>query len=604
MSEPRSIESVQRTVAALRRKYEMRDQRNAEVEAVLSGDFDHVAPDLFSDEWPRPLVANRISVYTRHAAAALAPLPNLSCASARMDSDAARTFAEKRGKIVDNYFTQSMVQAQMQSRAGMFYTHGMIVTSVEPDFETKMPSIVIEDANRVYPVWDRLGRTKAVAQVFERSLIDLMAEYPEHEAAIRQAFSNVDGSLTDRQVEVTKYADADRIAMWLTRDATVTLDDIPNPLGRCPVVVTPLPGSDGSSGAFDDLIWVQLGLHAMQVYTMQGVAQAVNAPIAVPDDVAEIPIGPNEVVRSRTPRDIHRIGLDVPQGAWAAQEYLSREVEFGAIVPEALGGQIDASVVTGKGVQQLMAGYSQQIAMAQESLGPHFKTVAELAFLVDETYFGDVKKQISGHTEGTPYAISYTPRKDIRGDHSVTVQYGGVAGMDPNRSLVYLLQELGGGIVSKDYVRRHLPADINAIEEESKIALEETRGSLMQTFSAYLQSLPMMIQAGMDPSEIIAKGVLATRELQKGRPIEEVLGEVFKPPEPEPQTEEVPPEQQAVDPETGLPGGGGGDPTGELTPGLATRGPRARPDLNMLFAGTTSTGAPNLQSGVSRMIPT
>lgn len=605
MAEKPPLDRAQARVAAMRRKYALRDHRNAEVSAVLAGDYNKVAPDLFSDEWPRPLVANRISVYTRHAAAALAPLPNFSCESGKMDSDRAREFAEKRGKIVQSYFDNSLVQLQMQERAGQFYTHGLMVTSVEPDFDAKAPLVVYEDPARVYPLWDRIGRTVAVATVFDRALIDLIVEFPDLEGDIKRAYGH-GTAIPDLDVEVVKYVDAHRIAMWVENKPDLVFIDVANPLGKCNVVVTPLPGTDGTTGAFDDLIWVQLGLHAMQVYTMQGVAQAVNAPIAVPDDVHEVAIGPNEVVRSRTPRDIHRIGLDVPQGAWAAQEYLSRETEFGAIVPEALGGQIDASVVTGKGVQQLMAGYSQQIAMAQESLAAHHKAVASLALEVDEFYFPDVEKSISGKNKGVPYSVSYKPKRDIRGDYSVNVQYGGVAGMDPNRSLVYLLQELGADIVSKDYVRRHLPADIDPSDEEAQILLEQTRGSLMQAFSAFLQSLPEQQALGADPSDLIAKGVTVTKALQRGTSIEDALAEVFPPPEPVEQ--EAPVE---VDPMTGEPveggpaaGGSGGLPGSAFRPGtLPTRGPGGRPDLNMLFAGTTASGQPNLQAGVSRMMP-
>jgi hypothetical protein len=262
-------------------------------------------------------------------------------------------------------------------------------------------------------------------------------------------------------------------------------------------------------------------------------------------------------------------------------------------------------VVTGKGVQQLMAGYSQQIALAQESLVAHWKSVIELAFCVDQTYWPSLTKSIAGRVENTPYSFKYRPDKDIDGDYTVDVQYGGIAGLDPNRSLVFLLQELGGGIVSKGYVRKHLPSDIDNEEEEARIAVEEMRGSLMQGMSALVQSIPQMVANQQDPSKIIAQAVKATNELQKGRAIETVLGEIF--PEPEPQPEQVSPEQQVAEAAAAAGGGaggfgGGGLPPG-LRPGLATRGPGARPDLAQMFAGISASGQPNIQAGVSRYIP-
>lgn len=596
---------------AIRTRWYARDRRNAEVTAVLRGNFDDVAPDLFDDEWPRPVVANRVKVFIQHAGAALAPLPMVSCSSVTAASDRSREFADKRTKIANHYLERSRVQAQMQRAAEQFYAYGLIVTSVEPDFDEKFPTIVFENPVGIYPVWDRLGRTREVFRVFRRNMVELCAEYPEHKAIIEKRLG-AGGRSLDREIEVVKWVSADRIVMFSAEQPDVVFLDLPNPLGRCTYVVTPRPGWDEeASGAVDDLIWVQLALHAMQTFTLSAAAQSVNAPFAVPDDVTEIAIGPGEVVRSREPEKIRRVGLDVPQGAWAAQEYLKNELDFGAIVPEALSGSIDASVVTGKGVQQLMAGYSQQIAMAQESLVGHFHQVIQTAFAVDEAYWPSDSKAINGHSEGTPYRLTYRPERDIKGDHSVEVQYGGIAGLDPNRGLVFLLQALGAGLVSQDYVRRHLPSDMNPSEEESKIAVESMRDSLLQGLSALVQSIPQMVANQQDPSDIIAKAVQVTNALQKGEKLEAVLAKVFPPPEPDPQMEEMSPEeQQLMEAMGGAPGGGGpegfgpsGLPPG-IRPGLATRGPGARPDLAMMFAGLSSSGQPNLQAGVSRYIPT
>lgn len=600
------MREIANRVAALRALHRARDRRAEEVRAVRHGDFDAVAPGLFSDEWPRSIVANRIETIARHAAAALSPLPTFSCSSPNAKSDSARAFADKRTKIANYYVKRSRLQAQMQAGADQFYTYGVLVTSIEPDLEAKFPSIVIEDSIGIYPVWDRLGRTVEVAHVFRKRAVELMAQYPELADRIRSGL-RLQHVGTDHPVEVVKYVSGDRIVMYLAEAPDVVLVDVPNRLGRCTYVVTKRPGLDDEiRGAFDDLIWVQLALHAMQVYTLRGAAEAVNAPIVVPTDVTEVTIGAGEVIRSMNPEQIRRVGLDVPAGAWAAAESLKDELEYGAITPEALGGSIDASVVTGKGVQQLMAGYSQQIAMAQESLVWHFVQVLELCFAMDEAYWPNERKAIEGHADGTPYRIEYVPSRDINGDHSINVQYGGVAGLDPNRGLVFLLQAQGAGLVSNDYVRRHLPSDINPGEEESKIEVEQLRGSLVQSLAAYAQSLPLVVQNGQDPSEVVVKIARAIKERQKGKPLEDIVEQLWPPPEPEPAAAGGGLEEQLA----ALAGGAGGEdglsPAGlppGLRPNMATEGPGARPPLEMFFAGLTASGQPNIQAGVSRMTP-
>lgn len=596
-----AISHVVREVKDLRQRWRLRDARAAEVREVRHGNFDKVAPNLFSDEWPRPIVANRIKVVAQHAAAALAPLPQFSCQSVTATSDSARDFADKRTKIVNYGFERSEVQAQMQQGADQFYTYGLIVTSVEPDLEDEFPNIIIEESIGVYPVWDRMGRTKRVAHVFTRHAHELCAEYPELAEKITKSYHL--GLTGDRLIEVVKYVSADRIVIYLADAPDCVLVDTRNPLGKCTYVCTQRPGLDQEiEGAFDDLIWVQLALHAMQTYTLSAAAEAVHAPIVVPNDVHDVAFGPGEIVRTNDPQGVHRLQLNVPSGAWAASEDLKRELEYGAITPEALGGSIDASVVTGKGVQQLMAGYSQQIAMSQQSLVGHFQKVARLYLEMDEKFWPNKRKAIEGHTENTPYKLSYVPAKDIKGDYSVEVQYGGIAGLDPNRGLVFLLQGLGAGLFSLDYVRRRLPSDMNPTEEENKIVVEQLRNSLIQGLSAYVQSIPAMAQQGQDPSDVIAKTAAAVKEAQKGGKVEDILAKLFPPPAPEPETD---PGAAAAAEALGMGGGGGEVGPEGIAPGAPpTRGPGGRPDLQMMFAGLNSSGSPNLQAGVSRMQPT
>ena len=602
-----ALDEVTRRVDVLRRRHALRDAHAARVRAVRHGEWDKVAPGLFSDEWPAPIVANRIDVFARHASAALSPLPSFSCQSSTSTSDSARTFADKRTRIVNHYARRSRLQAQMQTGADQFYTYGILVTAVEPDYVGKFPHIYLEESSGVYPRWDRLGRTLEVAHVFERNALELCDEFPDAAEAIRREVGEgVNARLRqiapDKNVEVVKYVSDTRVAMYVS-SGRIPLVDMPNPLGRCYYVVTQRPGLDKEiRGAFDDLVWVQLALHSVQTMALSAAAQAVDAPFAVPNDVTSIAFGPGEVVRSNDPQNIRRVGADVPDGAFSASAILQGEVEYGAMVPEALGGSIDASVVTGKGVQQLMAGYSQQIANAQQSLVGHFEQVLSLCLEMDEKFWPDEDKNIQGVADATPYKFTYRPSRDIRGDYSVDVAYGGVAGLDPNRALVFLLQALGGDLVSKDYVRRNLPTALNPQDEESKIAAEKLRASLLEGVSAWVQSIPAMAAQGQDPSSIVAGTIKALEEVQKGKSVEDALRVVF--PEPPPPEEPAAPGAPAAAGVGGGPDGfgPGGLPDG-LTAGVASRGPGARPDLAMMFAGTNGNGSPNLQAGVSRYLP-
>ena len=131
------------------------------------------------------------------------------------------------------------------------------------------------------------------------------------------------------------------------------------------------------------------------------------------------------------------------------------------------------SIVTGRGVQALQAGFDTQIKAAQAQFALIFTDLISMAFEVDEKLFGDKKKEIRGLDDGMPYTMTYVPSKDIAGDYSVDVRYGIMSGMNPNNAIVALLQMRSDKLVSRDYVRRELPVDINISQEEQKVDIEE-----------------------------------------------------------------------------------------------------------------------------------
>lgn len=576
-------------VNALRSKYHYRDVAAGQVSAVRSGDFDKISPGAFSDEYPRPIVANLIDVYGKHAAAALGILPTIRCGSPTMASDRAKARATKRTTIANHYVKRSRMRDQMQVGADQFYTFGMIVGEVYPDFGESTPELLVRDSRQVYPVWDYKGRTVEAAMVFRKRLVDLQAEYPELSVELALGASFVSNGV-DREVEVIRHVDAHAITLLVPELQGLVLSRLTNPVGRCTVVATRKPSVDGTiRGAFDDLIWVQIARHEMQMLTLEAAADAVEAPYVLPTDVTDVALGPKAVIRTNNPAGAGRLNIQVPNAAFAAIDHFKQEMQVGAITPEALSGSIDASVVTGQGVQELMAGYSQQVASSQETLKGFWEQMLGLAMEMDQALFGAVEKTITGHTDGTPYKITYTADKDVDGDYTVDVNYGTATGLDPNRHLVYLLQAQGAGLYSKDTVLRQMPGEINAVEELSKIQVEQGRDALMQMVAGLAASMPGLIAQGQDPSTVASQVAAFVSGMQKGKALEELAAEIFAPPEPEPAPEGA---DVGADPLAAAAGGGG----------LAAAAPQgeARPDLQNFFAGLSSDGQPNLGAYVSR----
>ena len=588
-----------------------RDQRMREIKMVRAGQMDYVFPELFPQDGPftRPIVANMVDVAARDLAEVIAPLPSFNCSSSSSVSDAARKFAEKRTRIAGNYIQYSSVQKQAYSAADRYVTYGFVPGIVEIDWDEKMPRIKWLDSMGTYILRDKRDRVKCLFQTISYHIDDLIAKFPALEGVI---LSQVPGAAT--KIEVIRYHDAEMDLLFLPGEGGIELVRTPNPVGKCLAVMVQRPGlGDDPRGQFDDVIAVQVAKSRFALLALEAAQKSVQAPIALPQDVQDLSLGSDAVLRSTTPEKIRRIPLEVPAAAFQEQGVLDNELRQGSRYPEVRGGNTDASIVTGRGVQALMSGFDTQVRTAHAMFAEAYTDLVALCFEAEEKLWPSFRKTIRGNDNGTPYEIAYAPERDIKGDYSVDVQYGLMAGLDPNRALVFGLQARGDRLISQDWLRRQLPFSLNASEEEQKLDIEDMRQALRQAVAGYAQAIPVLAQNGQDPGEILARLAVIIEGRQKGKPIEEVVAEAFAPAEPPPGM--VEPTVDGASPVPGAPGeapmpGGenmeGVDATGRLrgvAPGQAGLPPGGRPDLNFLLAGLTASGAPNLQASVSRRVP-
>ena len=189
------------------------------------------------------------------------------------------------------------------------------------------------------------------------------------------------------------------------------------------------------------------------------------------------------------------------------------------------------------------------------------------------------------------------PSRHIKGDYSVTVDYGFLLGLDANRALVFILQAQAAGLLSNDTAARNLPIKLNLAEEQNRIQLEQSRNALLQATMAYSQAIPQMLSNGQDPSQAVAQLAAIDKGIGKGEAIENVVAEVFAPPPPAPAAPEQAPPQ---DPMAAMMAAAGGAPGGAPADPNAIEG---RPDLSSLIAGLSGSGKPNLAASVMRSRP-
>lgn len=570
-----SMQQVAARVAALRQRNASRDARNQEVLAVRKGKIAEIYPDFFPDGIQASVVANFADVVARDLSEVMAPLPAVNCSAANQTNEKARKFSDKRTRIASNYFQYSDLEVQMYSGADWYVTYGFLPFIIELDEEAKLPRIRLENPIGAYPEFDRYGRCVAFAKRYKMTVGELVAEFPEHQGILlgKEGFN---ANLTAEK-ELIRYYDKDQSILYMPDLNNFILARAVNALGKMMVVVARKPSIDGElRGQFDDIIGIQLLRNRFAILAMEAAEKSVQAPLILPDDIDELQMGSDAVIRTKNPAGARRLELNIPPGAFTEQEILNQELRVGARYPEGRTGNIDASVVTGQGVQALMGAFDTQVKSAQAIFASALREVIKVCFLVDEMVY-PVQKTIRGVDAGSPYEVKYTPEKDIAGDYTADVRYGMLAGLNPAQGLIFMLQALGGGLVSVDMAMRELPFGINVTQEQEKIEIEGMRKALISSVQAYAQTIPQMASQGQDPSKVVQQFATVIKERKAGKTIEDAIEIAFAPEEPPAGTPTDAVEQPTAP--AGAPAGG------------APQGPQAPPDLQSVLNSMRGDGS-------------
>jgi hypothetical protein len=537
-----SIEQISARVANLRERASERDSRQQDVLAVRQGHIASVYPDFFPEGVDANVVANFIDIVARDLSEVMAPLPSVNCSAANQANDRARKFADARTRIATNYFANSDLQVQMYTGADVYITFGFVPFIIELDEEAGLPRIRIENPVGAYPEFDRYGRCIAFAKRYYMAVGEVASQFPEY-ANIILGKEMYRADMT-AQIEIVRYYDKEQSVLYVPERNNLLLSHANNPIGKMMVVVAKRPSIDSEMrGQFDDVLGIQLLRNRFALLAMEAAEKSVQAPIVLPSDVNELEMGGDAVIRTANPAGVRRVDLNIPPGAFTEQALLQQELRTGTRYPEGRTGNIDASIITGQGVQALMGGFDTQVKSAQAIFASTLRDVISVCFEVDEKFF-DYEKTIRGVDAGSPYQITYKPSKDIKKDYSADVRYGMLAGLNPAQGLIFMLQALGGGLISTDLAMRELPFGINVTQEQEKIEIENMRKSLVQSLQAYTQAIPQMAMQGQDPSMVIKKIADVIKSRSKGVTIEAAVEEVFTPelpPAGAPQVEQVSP---------------------------------------------------------------
>jgi hypothetical protein len=574
-----NIDKIALKVESLKRRNAARDARMADVLEVRRGNLVNVFPEMFPEGATKAMVANFVDVAARDVSEVLAPLPSFNCTTTNTNSDRAKKSADIRSLIANNYVQFSRLQTQMYQGADWYGSYGFLPIVVEPDYESKLPRIRVENPLGAYPEFDRYGRVVSYSKRYVKTVAELINEFPELEREILDGYS-IEEIDPYSELEMIRYEDKNVIVLYLPVRGNLVLASANNPMGEVMVRIARRPGIDEEPrGQFDDVLWVQIARARFAQLAMDAAEKSINAPLAVPNDVQEFAFGPDAILRTAQPQNIRRVGLEVPPAAFTEAALLQQEMRMGARYPEGRSGVIDASIITGQGVQALLGAFDTQVKTGQQILSDTFEDIIKLCFKMDEYYFSEDKK-IAATQGGARFELDYNPARDIRGDYTVQVRYGLMSGLDPSRALIFSLQALGADLVSRDFVMRELPWSMNVGGEQQSIDVQRMRDNLNASMAALASAIPQLATQGQDPSKLVTDIAEVIKERQRGTQIEDAVKKVFTPEPPAPQVTPggspmAPVEQTVPQAPAATPG---------VPPMEATGQPQAAPDIATLLS--------------------
>lgn len=555
--------------------------RMTAVSLVRTGRANQVFSGIFPDDWSQPVVANVIDLAATDSAEAVGVLPTITALGDDELDESKRTRADRLTRIANAYTYESDLGSRLIQAADYLISYGETIFRIEPDYDKSVPYIHVDSPLGAFVERDRYNKISGYAKSWRKKASELAALYPEQASKLMPKKDFYSNSPNDRWLTLVKFYHADgRVELFIPETDGLILDSYEHPLGRVPVVAPMRPTLDGQPrGQYDDTLWVFAARARLALLNLEAAEKAVEAPLAVPSDVQEVAFGPDAVIRSGNPERIRRIPLEIPQSSMMESRSLERELQLSSRMPEARMGESEASVVTGRGVQALMGGFDSRIRTYQALMGSGISDALSMCLELDEREWGSTRKKMRGSINGTPYEVSYRPTEDIRGAFQVSCEYGLMAGMDANRSLVWGLQALGAGLMSKSFLRRNLPVALDVSTEERTIDVENLRDALMASFQAYAQAIPQMAASGQDPTEPVRAIATLIAERKKGVAVERAAEKIFAPKPPPP----------SASPEPGMPPEAGMAPEG--APALEM--PNQPMGMQQLLAQLSGTGNPS-----------
>lgn len=305
---------------------------------------------------------------------------------------------------------------------------GAAVSLVVPDTTNKRPTLTLRDPRDAYP----LAKKTAGGQIVELKDIVFRYKLKKDEMLARglqpgmahdQFGRPMPGTFAD-QGTVLEYIDANR---WVIASDGGTVQSVEHGLGMVPAYWFNMfaPNKQFVS-QFEDQISFEVAISQMITMKMAAIERSVYPIMWVKGHQGNIDIGPH-VINKLGPEG--QMGTIAPPATIQVDRDIAQLERFSRILnrnPEVRQGEVQAKgqYVGAKTLESLSEAVDTVVGRYWDVIGAGLAYLLKVAYTMDEKYWPDEEKSISGVRSGNRFRDKYVPAKDIAGRHVVAVDYG------------------------------------------------------------------------------------------------------------------------------------------------------------------------------------
>ena len=345
-----------------------------------------------------------------------------------------------------------------------------------PDFERKSVYSIVRSPEYAFPVtgWD--DSLESVMFCWKTPLAKAKRAFPTFRPELKAA-AKVRGE-TEELVEILEYSDSKQFMRWVDGQQVngVEHDLNFNLFEQVPFIR--VPGEAWNMGAVEQSVGLVEAGSALHSLLMQAMLENVFPRLILEDPMKfseTIDTGPGAVIPVNPGGKAYYLvpptnTLQAGAGLLAENE---RAIKQDTSMPEASFGQFDASIITGKAINELQgAGTGALVEMVQGSgIGSNLVKWNEKALTIYQRMFADDSISLEGVRPAS--MLDLNPRqfaltfkgKQIIGSPRNEVVFSPHVGM--HEKLVISLQAQGAGLTSKKHGREQIGIpDSDAMEEE------------------------------------------------------------------------------------------------------------------------------------------